>query len=88
MLSAKGLIKEYCQNFNITDTEAIIAEDVIIMISKIISDDYVKTILNKFLVDIIEDVVLTSGIKENGTYTNDDLRMSIGRIFIDNYNFN
>lgn len=87
MLSVKGLTKEYCKKFNITDMETVIAEDIIIMISKIISDDYVKPILDKFLVDIIEDVVLTSGIEENGTYTNDDLRMSIGRIFIDNYDF-
>lgn len=87
MFNAKGLVREYCQKFDITDTEAIIAEDVIIMISRIISDDYVRPILDKFLMDIIEDVVLTSGIKEEGTYTNDDLRMSIGRIFIDNYDF-
>lgn len=83
MINLKELTKNICKENNITDINAIIAEDVVIMVSRLVSEDYLKPVLDETINDIIEDINLTSGIEDNGTYTNDDLKMSIGRIMID-----
>ncbi|HHX71171.1 MAG TPA: hypothetical protein GX708_24390 [Gallicola sp.] len=80
MINIRELTKDICKENKITDINAIIVEDVVIMLSKLVSEDYLKPILYKTINEIIEDVNLTSGIEDNGTYTNDDLKMSIGRI--------
>lgn len=83
MINLKELTKNICNENNITDINAIIAGDVVIMVSRLVSEDYLKPVLDETINDIIEDINLTSGIEGNGTYTNDDLKMSIGRIMID-----
>ena len=83
MVNLRELTKNICKENNKTDINAIIVEDVVIMISKLVSEDYLKPILDETINDIIVDINLTSGIEDNGTYTNDDLKMSIGRIMID-----
>ena len=55
------------------------------------SDEYAGLILdhisqetgNTFLGDVIGDVVETSGLRDDGIYNEDDIRLAIGRVFLE-----
>lgn len=46
-----------------------------------VSTEY-KIILDKIEDDIVSDVVETSAYEEDGSYTDDDIRLAIGRVLI------
>ena len=55
------------------------------------SDEYAGSILdhisqetgNTFLEDVVDDVVETSALRDEGFYTQDDIRLAIGRVFLE-----
>lgn len=54
------------------------------MLSSAIGREYSERILNdKFMNDVIDNIIECSAWKENGYYNDDDVRLAIGRILID-----
>lgn len=53
------------------------------IMSKSVSSEYSGTILNLIEKNIIEDVMECSAFKEEGIYSEDDIRMAIGRVLTD-----
>ena len=69
----------------------IIQTDIRIVMRYAVSDEYARHILEHeneetektFMDDVIDDVMCTSAWNEEGYYNADDIRLSIGRIFME-----
>jgi len=69
----------------------IIQTDIVEMLENVISDDYLMDILrfdnegaqDTILNDIIDDVLTSSAWTEEGYYSEDDIKLAIGRVLID-----
>lgn len=57
-------------------------KDVKEILGRSISDDYLNRILEKIIDEVVEDVEISSAYEE-GFYSEDDIKLSIGRILID-----
>ena len=51
------------------------------------NEDY-EEIGNTFMEDVIEDVICSSAWDDKGCYNEDDIRLAIGRVFIDRLGIN
>lgn len=51
-----------------------------------VSDDYIKNILDVIEDDIIRDVVECSSYEDDGLYTEDDIKLAIGRVLMNRIN--
>ena len=73
------------------EEKKIIANEIRMIIQSAASSEYARHILehkneeteNTFLDDVIEDVMCASAWDEEGYYNDDDIRLSIGRIFME-----
>lgn len=48
-----------------------------------ISDDYINSIIDNIIEDVVSDVKETSGYAEDGHFNTDDIKLAVGRVLID-----
>lgn len=72
------------------EEKEIIENEVRMIMQKSISSDYTRYILEHenendktFMEDVIDDVLETSAWEDEGCYNDDDIRLAIGRIFME-----
>lgn len=79
-----------------TEEKKIIENEIRMILMHSVSSEYVRYILedrekdeeynyigNTFIEDVIEDVMCSSAWDDEGYYNDDDIRLAIGRVFID-----